>query len=352
MTTVVTIQHPAHVHFFRHAIGELAAAGEDVHVFVRRKAPAVELLRYYDIEHTVIAEESDSVLTLPLTQFGYEYRLYRAVRSLDPDLFLGVGGVAAAHVARLLGADSVVFTDTEHASLTNALAIPLASSVYTPSCYDGREGDDHVYYPGYHELAYLHPNRFEPASSSSIRSALDVEADDDLVILRLSNWDASHDVGAEGLSDVSEAVESLEAAGGTVRITAERTLGDELEPYRVSVPPHLIHDVLAEAELFVGEGATMAAESAVLGTPSVYINSLELGYMTELADRYGLAYTFHGPRRHDLGIETATALLADLDDRWRRRRQAMLTDKTDTTEVIMRAANRYLPRRVAAEATV
>jgi predicted glycosyltransferase len=349
VTVVVTIQHPGHVHFFRHAIAELEAAGEDVHVFVRRKPPAVELLRYYGIEHTVLAEESDSVLTLPLTQFGYEYRLFRAARVLDPDLFLAVGGVAASHVARLCGADSVVFTDTEHASLINRLAIPYATSVYTPSCYDGRRGEDHVSYPGYHELAYLHPNRFEPASSGTVRTALDVDEDDDLVVLRLSDWNASHDVGANGLSDVSAAVEALEAAGGTVRITAERSLDDDLEPYRVSVPPHLIHDVLAEADLFVGEGATMAAESAVLGTPAVYINSLELGYVTELADRYGLAYTFHGPRRHERGIETATALLADLDDRWAGRREALLADKVDTTDVVMGAADRYLSRAVAPE---
>ena len=350
MTTVVTIQHPAHVHFFRNAIAELEAAGEDVHVFVRRKPPNVELLRYYDIEHTVLAEESDSVLRLPLMQFGYEYRLYREVRDLDPDLFMAVGGVAISHVGRLLDVDSVVFTDTEHASLINRLAIPYATTVYTPSCYDGRAGDDHVYYPGYHELAYLHPNRFEPATPSTVRSTLGVAEGDDLVVLRLSDWNASHDVGADGLSDVKEAVDALEAAGGTVRITAERPLDADLEPYRVSVPPHLIHDVLAEADLFVGEGATMAAESAVLGTPAVYINSLELGYVTELADRYGLAYTFHGPRRHEKGIETATALLDDLDDRWRERRRALLADKTDTTEVILQAAEEHLPKRLGREA--
>jgi predicted glycosyltransferase len=349
VTTVVTIQHPAHVHFFRNAVAALEAAGEDVHVFVRRKQPAVELLRYYDIEHTVIAEENDSVLTLPLTQFGYEYRLYRAVTSLDPDLFLGIGGVAAAHVARLCGAESVVFTDTEHASLINRLAIPYASTVYTPSCYDGREGEDHVYYDAYHELAYLHPDRFEPASPASIRSTLDVDPDDDLVVLRLSNWEASHDVGADGLTDVRSAVEALEAAGGTVRITAERGLDPELEPYRVSVPPHLIHDVLAAADLFVGEGATMAAESAVLGTPAVYVNSLELGYVTELADRYGLAYTFHGAQRHERAVETATELLEDLDDRWERRREAMLADKRDATDVVLEATDRYLETRVARE---
>ncbi len=37
--------------------------------------------------------------------------------------------------------------------------------------------------------------------------------------------------------------------------------------------------LLAYATLFIGEGATMASECAVLGTPAIYVNSLQLGYL-------------------------------------------------------------------------
>lgn len=344
MTVVVTIQHPAHVHFFRNAIEELRAGGEAVHVFVRREPPAAELLDHYGIPYTVLAEETGGMASLPLMQLGYEYRLYRHARRLDPDVFLAIGGVAASHVARLCGAKSAIFTDTEHATVVNTLAAPAATTVYTPECFEGTLRGNQVRYPGYHELAYLHPDRYAPEPGAAVREDLGVGPDDRLVILRLSNWKSSHDVGEGGFDDISEVVAALEAAGGTVRITSERSMDDDLDPYRVAIEPHRMHDVLAAADLFVGEGATMAVESAVLGTPAVYVNSLEVGNVDELADRYGLAYPFTGPRRHERGLEKATALLADLDDRWERRREAMLADKRDATDVVLEAANRHLPR--------
>lgn len=344
MTVVVTIQHPAHVHFFRNAIEELRAGGEEVDVFVRREPPAAELLDHYGIPYTVLAEETSGMTSLPFMQLGYEYRLYRHTRKLDPDVFLAIGGVAASHVARLCGANSAIFTDTEHATIVNTLAAPAATTVYTPECFEGTLRGNQVRYPGYHELAYLHPSRYTPEPADAVRADLGVDADDQLVILRLSNWKSSHDVGEGGFDDIAEVVKALEDAGGTVRITSERSMDDDLDPYRVAIEPHRMHDVLATADLFVGEGATMAAESAVLGTPSVYVNSLELGYITELHEEYGLTYPYHDRDRHVLGTERATDLLAAADEPWGSRRERLLEEKVDTTDVILEAVEDHRPR--------
>ena len=37
-----------------------------------------------------------------------------------------------------------------------------------------------------------------------------------------------------------------------------------------------MHNALKYASLFVGEGATMASECAILGTPAIYVNSLKV----------------------------------------------------------------------------
>lgn len=351
MTVVVTIQHPAHVHFFRNAIEELREAGEEVHVFVRREPPAAELLDHYEIPYTVLAEETSGMASLPFMQLGYEYRLYRHARKLDPDVFLAIGGVAASHVARLCGAKSAIFTDTEHATIVNTLAAPAATTVYTPECFRGTLRGNQVRYPGYHELAYLHPDRYAPEPGESVREDLGVGAADQLVILRLSNWKSSHDVGEGGFGDISEVVEALEDAGGTVRITSERSVDDDLDPYRAAIEPHRMHDVLAAADLFVGEGATMAAESAVLGTPAVYVNSLELGYISELDEEYGLTYPYHGPDRHVRGIERATALLEGTGEPWGSRRERLLEEKCDTTEVVLDAVADHRPAAEPPKAT-
>ena len=73
-----------------------------------------------------------------------------------------------------------------------------------------------------------------------------------------------------------------------VFISSEDSLPDEFRPWQISIPPEKMHDALAYATLFIGEGATMASECAVLGTPAIYVNSLQLGYLFE-EEKYGLS---------------------------------------------------------------
>ena len=42
-----------------------------------------------------------------------------------------------------------------------------------------------------------------------------------------------------------------------------------------------MHDALYYARIYVGEGGTTASESAILGTPAVYINNLSMGYIND-----------------------------------------------------------------------
>jgi uncharacterized protein len=335
MRVIVTIQHPAHVHFFKHAIAELEADGNDVYVFARENEVVRDLLESYDIDHEILAGESDSLFSLARVQATYEARLLARARKIKPDVITAIGGPAATHVAKLVGAKSVVFYDTEHATLIKMLAYPFADIICTPECYDGDIGSKKVEYPGYHELAYLHPDRFEP--DPTVLKEAGLEPDDTLVVMRLSSWDASHDVGQGGFNDPIEAVERLEEAGATVLITSEVPLPEELESNRMTTSPDQIHDLLAYADCFVGEGATMAAEAAILGTPAVYVNSLSMGYMKELEDEYGLVFNFNDEDRHASSLEKAVSIIEDRDEEtWRRRRDRLLADRVDVTDVIVR----------------
>ena len=337
MHAFVAIQHPAHVHFFKHAIRELEAEGHRVDVFVRDKEVIRDLLDAYDIEHTLLADAADasSLPALAATQFRYEARLLGKARSLQPDVMVGVGGTAVAHVSKLVDARSVVFTDTEHATLGNAITFPFADAVWTPECFTEDVGEKQVRYPGYHELAYLHPDRFTP--STDVLEAAGVAADEQFVVLRLVSWNASHDVGAGGFDDAGDVVHRLEETGATVLVTAEGDLPPALADRQVSVDPDRMHDLLAHADLFVGEGATMAAESAVLGTPALYVNTLRMGYTDELDHRYGLLENFQGPRRHQEALARAVEIVDGDGKDWAARRRRLLSEKRDTTEFVLAA---------------
>ncbi len=156
-----------------------------------------------------------------------------------------------------------------------------------------------------------------------------------------------HDVGQGGLDDAVEIVERLETMGTEVLIASSSSLPDEIESRRANLGSHQLHNLLAYATLFVGEGATSAAESAVLGTPAVYVNTLSAGTLTELEERYGLLFGFHGPNRHRRGLERAIEILERPDtERWERQRQQLLSEKCDTTSVVTDALTGQLtPRR-------
>ncbi|SDJ88509.1 DUF354 domain-containing protein [Natronorubrum texcoconense] len=333
MRVVITIQHPGHVHFFRNPIEELEARGHEVHVFARESDVAIALLEAYDIDHEVLAGESDSLFSLATVQATYETRLLARARRIDPDVVTAIGGVAAAHVASVLRTKSVVFYDTEHATLITKLAYPFADAICTPACYRDDVGSSQVRYPGYHELAYLHPNRFDP--DPAVLESVGLGSDDSFAVVRLSSWEASHDVGHGGFDDPREAIDRLEDAGLEVLLTAEGEPPVDLESYQFSTRPERLHDLLAYADIVVSEGATTATEAAVLGTPAVYVNPLSLGYTAELEAEYGLLFGCNGDDRHARALETIDDVLEAPAETWAERRERLLEERIDVTAFVV-----------------
>src|SRR5690606_37665377 len=78
---------------------------------------------------------------------------------------------------------------------------------------------------------------------------------------------------------------------GKVLISSESQLPTDLKRFAIKGPIHHIHHLLAFADLYVGESATMASEAAVLGTPAVYVADASRGYLNDL-ERFGLVTTF------------------------------------------------------------
>jgi uncharacterized protein len=330
---VVTIQHPAHVHFFRHAIDELRERGYDVRVLVRERALVRELLERYGIAHQQVAGPARSALGLLSVQPRYEYEILRRVRRLEPAAIVGIGEPAVAHAARIVDGEGILFTDTEHAALQNAVSLPLADRLYTPTAFWDDYGRHHRRYPGYHELTYLHPDRFVPDPAG----LAGVGDEEPLVVVRLVSWTAAHDVGRSGLSDLERVIDGLERFGATVRVTAEGRPPPALEARRLEIAPDRIHDLLARADLFLGEGATMAIESALLGTPAIYVSGLRAGVLEELEGRYRLLRWLSADVRPAEVLAHARELLRIRESTWTRRRRRVLEETVDTTDVIVGA---------------
>jgi len=340
MKIVFTIQHPAHVHFFRYAIKELEQE-HDIEVYVRDKEIIRDLLEAYEIDHTVLSTLEKSSFGMFSTQLKYEYQLWKHTKSSPPDIFCAIGGTAVAHVSRLFDSKSIIFTDTEHATLQNNVTFLFADQICTPTCYQGDIGSKQIRYPGYHELAYLHPNRFTP--DPSVLDYIDADRDDKIVILRLVSWEAAHDVGHGGFDKVVDVVDRLESTGGRVVITSEGDIPKEIEHCQYSLPVHKMHDLMYYASLYLGEGGTMASECAVLGTPSIFISTLKLGYLDELEESYGLLFNFSGKNRQKKALKKSLSILKNYDIiKWKNKRKRMLNDKIDVTKFMIKTISNLL----------
>ena len=335
MNILVEILHPAHVHFFRNAIHAWRDRGDKVLVLSREKECANDLLKAYRIPFTSISKIQPQKSRLLIEMLQRDIRMWSACHTFKPDVLTGIMGVTIAQVGKLIRKPAVVFYDTENASLTNRFVYPLAHAVCTPDCYKGPVQGNHVTYPGYHELAYLHPNRFTPDLNIVRESGVDPEIP--YFILRLVSWQASHDVGEAGLESqmLKQMIERLQPHG-RILITSEKPLPPELDPMRFHCPPEDMHHFLAHAALLVGESATMASEAAVLGTPAFFISDTGRGYTDEEEEKYGLVFNFKRNQLADIMQKLEDLLqIPDLRKAFAPNRKKLLDDKIDTTGWVM-----------------
>lgn len=335
MRVLVEILHPAHVHFFRNAIQIWKDRGDEVLVLSREKEVANQLLRGYGIEFESISTLGKGKLAMIREMIVRDVRMLRRALSFRPDVLVGIMGVTIAQVGQVIRKPAIVFYDTENAKLTNSFVYPLAHSVCTPECYRAPVNGNHVKYPGYHELAYLHPNRFRP--DPELVRQRGVNPDEDYFIVRFVSWQASHDLGYQGFDlDLKRETVARLAKHGRVLISSEAPLPPDLDEYRFRAPPEEIHHFIAHAKMLVGESGTMTSEAAVLGVPAVYISDATLGYLDEEEEKYGLVFNFpHARAREGVDKIEELAARADLRAEMRARREKLLAERIDTTAWIV-----------------
>jgi predicted glycosyltransferase len=337
MNILIDIIHPAHVHFFRYAISEFEKRGHKVAVTARQKDVTIELLTNFGIPFTVLSKVGKGRWGLLWELVTRDIKLWKFCRSFHPDVLTGISGAFVAHVGAVLHKPSIVWDDTEHQKLAHLITWPLATEIHNPDSYSLPCRKKQHFYPGCHDLAYLHPKRFTP--SADVVKQVGIEPEEKFCIIRFVSWGAHHDVGQHGF-DEEKKLRFVEALAEYARpyITSEGPLPAELAGYQLKIPPHQFHHVLAFASLCVAEGATVASEAAVLGTPSVYINTLKAGCLDMFAE-YGLMkQTIDTDEALELSIE----LLKDEDakEKCRSAREKFLADKIDVTDYIVETVER------------
>lgn len=332
MRIFLDIGHPAHVHYFRNFIQLMHKKGHEFLISARDKEVSQILLRNYNIPYFDRGKGSNNLIG----KLGYLFKanalIFRKAKIFNPDLFISFASPYAAQVATLMHKPHISFTDTENAKLGILSFAPLTECIITPDTFKGSFGSKHILFRGFMELSYLHPNYYKP--DKNIFNILGLNGLESFAVLRFISWGANHDIGQSGIPDNKKIELTLRLAKDMrVFISSEGNLPEKLNKYKIQISPEKMHDVLASASIYIGEGATMASECAILGTPSIYVNSLTAGTI-ESQQNYGLLF---GYRNFDGVFSRVEELLCNpnLGLEFAEKRDRMLNEQIDVSAFIV-----------------
>jgi len=333
MKILIDIGHPAHVHYFKNLINDLSSHHKII--VATKDVPIItSLLDYYGFKYIIIGEKRNGILGKAIKQISFTKNVFQIAKEEKIDLLMGVS-VSIAQASKLCGIPSIYFDDDDlkASPLTAYLGTPFASVILSPDSLGYEKTRNVIYYPGTHELAYLHPKRFTPDPEVLEKYGLSI--DDKYYILRFNAFKAHHDIheGGMNLNQKRQLTRLLEQYG-KVFITTEKEIDPEFEKYRIPIAPYEMHSFLAYSQMLVSDSQTMSSEAAVLGIPSFRCNTFagRLSVLEEEEKRYGLTFAFL-PRQFDWMLEAIERVLQNPDSKaiWSIKRYRMIEDKIDVT---------------------
>lgn len=336
MKILLDIGHPAHVHYLKNLALEMQKRGHEFLFTTRKKEVTEDLLKKYNLNYISFGPSYKSKIGKIFGLLRFSYLMMVVSIRFKPDIFIN-GTFYSAFVSWLLNKHHISMEDTGNMEQV-ALYRPFTDVILTSSSFHKELGIKQIRYNSYHELAYLNPKYY--TADEKIYQELGISKNQKYVVLRFISWNASHDVGQSGL-DFDLKINLIEFLKKTYKvfISSESVLPKEFQQYKLAIGPEKIHDVLFYATLYIGEGATMASECAMLGTPAVYVNSMEAGTIDE-QEKYGLLFHF----RNSSGVfekVSELSFMENLKDEWKRRQQRMIEEKINLTDFLVWFVENY-----------
>jgi len=335
MNILIDIGHPAHVHYYKNLAHILEQNGHRIIWTVKDLPSAINLLDKYGFNYIKLPKKGNNLTDKIFKQTQYDYIISKICKKYKIDIAIGTS-VSIAHVSKISKVKSIVFDDDddEVQPLVAKFVNPFADYLLSPEALKGhRKRKDTIFYPGYHELAYLHPNRFTP--DISVLDEIGLKENETYFIMRFNAFTAHHDVGIKGFTlDQKKQLIDILNPYGKIFITTEKEIEPELDQYKLNISQEKIHSLLYYATMFIGDSQTMTSEAAVLGTPALKLNSFagKLSVPNELEKTYELCYSFLPNEFGDMLTKIEELLnMKNLKLQWQQRRAKMLSDKIDVT---------------------
>ncbi|MFW5803748.1 MAG: DUF354 domain-containing protein [bacterium] len=341
------LAHPAHFHLFKNVIEKLINSKNSVIVYYNEKDVLNSLIKQSNFANICIKIKTIKNYSKYLLKIQFLQKLFGLFIKLlinRPDIIFGTS-IVISLCSKLLKIDNIIVNedDFDIINKTVTLGYPYATHILCPEvCKVLQFSDKSIKYPGYHELAYLHPENFFPNADIVKKN---IKMDKPYFILRFAKLSAHHDNGISGINDeIAEKLVNKLSAHGKVYITSERELNETLEKYKISIKPIDMHHVIAFAKMYIGDSQTMAAEAGVLGVPFIRFNDFvgRINILDELENQYNLGFGIKTDRVDVLFSKVQSVLNENnLYDRWQKKRYKMLNEKIDFSKFLFWFISNY-----------
>ena len=294
-----------HVRYGAAIAKRLRKSGHEV-IFTTREHPdTVALARILGEKPTVVGKYSPATLFSRLESSAERIiQFSKLFRDNPPDIAVSHQSVELCRTAFGLGIPIILTADTPHARAVNKLTIPFATTLVVSEALPKRFlrkycPDNIVRFKGVDETAWI--KDLEPSKSSGFKKPL--------IVVREFESKAAYALGTD--DSTLEIARKLEALGNVLLLKRYSGKEEFLDSARI----------VANADLVVSAGGTIAREAALQGIPSIVISELGWTYVNTYLARKGFPIFMSDARKvlklakKHLGNEFDVATkLAQFDD--------------------------------------
>ena len=269
MRLLIDLCHPADVHFFFNIAQKLKKKGNLIIYTARDKDVLLQLCNEYGLKYNLVGDYSESLVGKFFKFVIRCIKLANIVKQNKIDKLIGFGNPYVVATSMLCGKKSLFVTDTEDSKWVNLIGF-YASLTLLTNWSNLKPNKRVIQLPWLKEMSYINPSTEDHIKKQ--------------ILVRKVAWTASHDYKHKGITNINLLRKGLKDY--KFIIIREQENNYKENPLK-SKKDYI--DLLSISSLVITEGATTAAEAALLGTHTIYTNSQKPGYIKELINR-GIIY--------------------------------------------------------------
>jgi uncharacterized protein len=298
---------PKQVMFFKHAVDVLKELDHEILCTGRNYSECIKLAKLKKFELKIVGKYGGSTKYDKLRASSIRiFDLAKEIEEFQADLCISFSSPEAARVTFGLGIPHITFSDSPHAYAVQKLTIPFVDYLLCPwiipySAWKnlGISKNQIIHYHALDPVAWI-SRETRTIDNGKLKKKYQLLKNNTLVI-RPQESKASYLLGKE--SNVDNILESIiENFHNTTNILVLCRYQDQIRQFnekfgnKIKVLKSVVDglELLSIADVFVGGGGTMTAESALLGKPTISISPIKF-YVDDYLVKTGLIHKVATP---------------------------------------------------------